>query len=125
LKVGEAIDMARVVAGFAAVAVGPILRSVGSRDITGTVGETYEVPVAESPDPPATVWVAESLLFATVIAAPAMIALEPMTAAMALVLRRLICASSDWQPGFDRRAIEVSGNTCMNSMTCGARYITV
>jgi hypothetical protein len=53
-NVGEAIDVARVVAGGAAVAVAPMVMAVGSTDIVGTTGETYDVPVAESPDPPAT-----------------------------------------------------------------------
>jgi hydroxyethylthiazole kinase-like sugar kinase family protein len=54
LKVGEATDVARVVAGAAAVAVLPMLIAVGSNDIVERVGDTYAVPVAESPDPPAT-----------------------------------------------------------------------
>jgi hypothetical protein len=53
-KVGEATDVARVAAGGAAVAVAPMLMAVGSTFIVGTVGDTYAVPVAESPDPPAT-----------------------------------------------------------------------
>src|SRR6185312_6261997 len=47
-------DVASVSAGATAVAVAPIFIAVGSTDIVGTTGETYEVPVAESPDPPAT-----------------------------------------------------------------------
>ena len=39
-KVGEAKDVARVVAGAAAVAVPPMLIAVGSTDIVGTLGET-------------------------------------------------------------------------------------
>jgi hypothetical protein len=53
-KVGEATDVARVIAGGAAVAVAPMLMAVGSIAIVGIVGDTYAVPVAESPDPPAT-----------------------------------------------------------------------
>jgi len=53
-KVGEANDVASVSAGAIAVAVAPIFIAVGSIDIVGTTGETYDVPVAESPDPPAT-----------------------------------------------------------------------
>jgi hypothetical protein len=52
--VGEANDVASVSAGAMAVAVAPIFIAVGSSDIVGTTGETYDVPVAESPDPPAT-----------------------------------------------------------------------
>ena len=51
---GDATDVARVIAGGAAVAVAPIFMAVGSTAIVGTVGDTYAVPVAESPDPPAT-----------------------------------------------------------------------
>jgi hypothetical protein len=39
-KVGEAMDVARVAAGGAAVAVGPILIAVGLTFIAGTVGDT-------------------------------------------------------------------------------------
>jgi hypothetical protein len=53
-KVGEATDVARVIAGGTAVAVAPIFMAVGSTDIAGTVGELYVPPVDESPDPPAT-----------------------------------------------------------------------
>lgn len=53
-KVREAKYVARVVAGEAGVAVPPMLIAVGSTDIAGTVGDTLAVPVAESPDPPAT-----------------------------------------------------------------------
>ena len=76
LKVGEANDVASVSAGAMAVAVAPIFIAVGSTDIVGTTGETYAVPVAESPDPPATLrglgasgWVTTSPT-ATMIAPP-------------------------------------------------------
>jgi hypothetical protein len=52
-KVGEATEVARVAAGGATVAVAPMVMAVGSTFIVGTVGDTYAVPVAESPDPPA------------------------------------------------------------------------
>jgi hypothetical protein len=39
-KVGEAKDVARVAAGGAAVAVGPMVMAVGSTDIAGTVVDT-------------------------------------------------------------------------------------
>jgi hypothetical protein len=52
-KVGAAKDVARPVAGGTAVAVAPNFIAVGSTDIVGATGDTYDVPVAESPDPPA------------------------------------------------------------------------
>ena len=54
LKIGEAADVARVVAGGAAVAVPPTFIAVGLSDIAGMFGWVYTVVVAESPDPPAT-----------------------------------------------------------------------
>jgi hypothetical protein len=52
LKVGDAADIAMVVAGGLAVAVAPVLKFVGSSDIPGRTGCVYCVPVAESPEPP-------------------------------------------------------------------------
>ena len=54
MNVGEAIDVARVVAGGASVTVPPRFIAVGLSDIAGTLGWVYTVVVAESPDPPAT-----------------------------------------------------------------------
>ena len=51
---GEALAVARVDAGGAAVTVLPRLIAVGLSAIAGTVGWVYAVVVAESPDPPAT-----------------------------------------------------------------------
>ena len=56
MTVGAANDVAIVTAGGAKVAVAPMLISVGSTFIAGTVGDAY-APVDESPDPPATLFV--------------------------------------------------------------------
>jgi hypothetical protein len=80
LKVGEAMAVARVVAGGAAVAVAPIFMAVGSTDIVGTTGDTYDVPVAESPDPPATFCRLESAGCVRTSMTAAMIALPPSPA---------------------------------------------
>src|SRR5262245_44550046 len=64
-RVGEANDVAIVAAALAAVTVAPVLRSVGSNAMLGTVGEVYSVPVAESPEPPATLWDAAPVPCAT------------------------------------------------------------
>ena len=76
-KVGEASDVAMVMAGAAAVAVAPMLMAVGSNFIVGTTGDTYNVVVAESPDPPATFcglgvfgWVTVSITAATIAHPP-------------------------------------------------------
>jgi hypothetical protein len=53
LKVGEAIDVARVAAGVAAVAVLPSVIPLAVTDIAGTVGCAYMLVAGESPDPPA------------------------------------------------------------------------
>jgi hypothetical protein len=73
---GEANDVARLVAG-AAVAVAPMLIAVGSNAIVGTVGETYDPVVDESPDPPATLRGLEAPGCEATIAAAAMTALMP------------------------------------------------
>ena len=79
-KVGEATDVARVIAGGTAVAVAPIFMAVGSTDIAGPVGELYVPPVDESPDPPATFCgLGASGCVRTRVAA-AMIALPPSVA---------------------------------------------
>ena len=51
--VGEALAVARVDAGGAAVTVRPRFIAVGLSAIAATVGCVYAVVVAESPDPPA------------------------------------------------------------------------
>ncbi len=79
-KVGEAMAVARVVAGGAAVAVAPMVMAVGSTDIVGTAGDTYAVPVAESPDPPATFCRLESAGCVRTNMNAAMIALPPSPA---------------------------------------------
>jgi hypothetical protein len=54
LKVGEAIEVARVAAGGASVAVPPRFIAVGLSLMAGTDGCVYTFVVDESPDPPAT-----------------------------------------------------------------------
>jgi hypothetical protein len=76
--VGDAKDVANVVAGGAAVAVAPMLMAVGSYDIVGTTGDTYDVPVAESPDPPARFRGTVEFVCVRTITAAAMIALLPI-----------------------------------------------
>jgi hypothetical protein len=49
LKVGEAIDVARVAAGVAAVVVLPSVIPLAVTDIAGTVGCAYMVVAGESP----------------------------------------------------------------------------
>ena len=95
-KVGEAMAVARVVAGGAAVAVAPMVMAVGSTDIVGTAGDTYAVPVAESPDPPATFCRLESAGCVRTNMNAAMIALPPSPAENHVrVVYALITSNSD------------------------------
>jgi hypothetical protein len=81
----EAAGMIAVV--VVAVAVAPTLMLDGLIDIAGTTGEVYCVPVAESPEPPATTL--SVLGFSTHSAMAATIAAPPTT--LATVLTRVRC----------------------------------
>ena len=101
MYVGDAISVARAVAGTVAVIVAPVLMIVGSSDITGTVGATKDVPVAESPDPPATVWGGGWSVYST-LSNPAMAtALKPSAAARDFVREKAI---APWYPRLSTRS---------------------
>jgi hypothetical protein len=94
LYVGLATIWARVVTGGAAVIVAAVVTFAVSA-IVGTVGDTYDVPVAESPDPPArlrepesSVHVAPTTTAAVTIApAPTAAATDFLNFALMLVLQ--------------------------------------
>jgi hypothetical protein len=98
LRVGAANDVAIVTAGGSKVAVAPMLMSVGSIFMAGTVGDAYAPPVDESPDPPATLCVA-SPEYARLNPQATTMALPPTNPAIDLTLLMLIWVSSptDWR----------------------------
>ena len=95
MKVGEAIDVASLVAGGASVAVPPRFIAVGLSNIAGTLGWVYTVVVAESPDPPATLPDVGSveMTFSSTAARRA----QPPTAAENILARvtLIVCSNGD------------------------------